>query len=314
MARRVVVTLQEIIVTLGVLVLLHTAGSCRETKDSGKQPGPSNANKERAIAEVNGRTITEGDLLEALLARQGKLLLRQMIDEVLVAQRAQSLKIVASLKEVDEELRRFKSQFGSEAGFRDFLKKSGQNNDQIRRGIRLTVLIRKISRAEAKVTEKEMLDYYRGNPREFVKPESVHLRDLLLDSKENAEELRKVLQVGGEFGGLAKAFSLDPATKKAGGDMGILPVETLAAHLAAVVKTMKVGEISAPIEAPDGWYLLKLEKRIPAAPEPFNEAKKHIEAKLVEKRSGEIQSRLLPRLRKQAAIKILEHSFQRGKT
>lgn len=276
------------------IVFLHLAAS-GDTADS-----------QAVVATINGKPITRQELVDALFARRGKLLLRQMIDEMLIEQAARRRKVSATPAEVDAELNRVKARYPSSDQFNDELKKSGRSLDQLRHLLRLKLLVTRISRSEAKVPEKEIQDYYEAHRKEFVKPESVLLRDMLLDTKENAEELRKVLKSGGDFAGLARSFSLDPATKNSGGDMGIIAVSALTAPLAKAVKEMVPGQISPVIEAPDGFYLLKVEKKFPGRQRPYKEARAEILSKLVEKHALEIQSELVKRLRSGAKIQITD--------
>jgi foldase protein PrsA len=258
------------------------------------------------VATVNGRAITYQRFIEVLVSRQGMAVLQELIDEKLLQQAARRFGINVTDQDIEAEVNRLRLQYPSEQAFQDSLRRSGQTLEQLRERLRMPALMRKISRAEAssQIGEKSARDYYEKHKSEFISPEKVRLRDLLLDTRENATELHKVLKSGGDFAGLARAFSLDPATKPAGGYMGILPVDSLAPHLARVVKDLKPGEISPVIEAPDGWYILKLEQRIPARQQSFEEVREQIIAKLVEERAQALQSDLLQRLRRDAKIEI----------
>ncbi|NCO32679.1 MAG: hypothetical protein AUJ92_14355 [Armatimonadetes bacterium CG2_30_59_28] len=291
-------------------VIAHlVAGGMLSAKDaSTDNPGEG----QDAIATVNGHAITHQQLMVTLVSRQGTRLLHQLIDEMLLAQAAQRYLVTVTAEDIEAEANRLRLQHPSEEMFQSALQKSGQTLAQIRDQLRVTVLIQKISRAQAsaQVSRRVTRDYYDEHKGDFISQESVHLRDMLLDTRENAEELLKVLKSGGDFSGLATAFSTDPATHESGGDMGVLPVGSLAPHLANAVKTMKPGGISPIIEAPDGWYILKLEKRTPASQRSFEEVRRQIENKLVEERARALQSDLLQRLRKDAHIEVDENALR----
>jgi parvulin-like peptidyl-prolyl isomerase len=81
----------------------------------------------------------------------------------------------------------------------------------------------------AEVSEAEARRYFETHRDEFERPERVRLRDITLESKENAEAIYQALRLrnGTNFADLARHFSVNPATRQHGGDMGVVSVRDL---------------------------------------------------------------------------------------
>jgi len=73
------------------------------------------------------------------------------------------------------------------------------------------------------------------------------------------EAIQKRVQSGEDFAAVAKQVSDDVTTKDAGGDVGDLPLDNQDSNgLIAAAKGMNVGQVSAPIQGTDSYYLIKL--------------------------------------------------------
>lgn len=73
-----------------------------------------------------------------------------------------------------------------------------------------------------------------------------------------ADSLITLLKSGASFAELAKAFSADEESKKAGGDLGWFEIGQINPALQAAVDSMKVGEYKGPIPSPAGYHILYL--------------------------------------------------------
>lgn len=96
--------------------------------------------------------------------------------------------------------------------------------------------------------------------------EQVHVRHILVDTYENAMDIVKLLQEGGDFADLAQKRSTDSLTTEEGGDMGWRPRGIESAEFDQAVFALQPGQISAPITTTNGIEILKLEERDPNRP------------------------------------------------
>lgn len=75
--------------------------------------------------------------------------------------------------------------------------------------------------------------------------------------KKDIESLKAELDQGAPFGAVARQLSQNP-TAAQGGDMGVVQDGQLPPELDKVLKTMHAGQISDPIRATGGYYILQL--------------------------------------------------------
>jgi len=75
--------------------------------------------------------------------------------------------------------------------------------------------------------------------------------------KKDMEDLETQLQAGAPFNAVARQLSQNP-TAAQGGDLGAVQEGQLPPELDKIVKTMHSGQISAPIRATGGYYILLL--------------------------------------------------------
>jgi parvulin-like peptidyl-prolyl isomerase len=75
------------------------------------------------------------------------------------------------------------------------------------------------------------------------------------------EEIQKELAAGKPFADVAKRLSDDVATKGRGGDLGTFGRRRLGDEVAVALETMEPGSVSAPINTPRGYWIIKLDKR-----------------------------------------------------
>ena len=91
--------------------------------------------------------------------------------------------------------------------------------------------------------------------------EQVHVRRIVLETKEEAEAVGERLVAGEDFATLAQELSIDEATKEKGGDMGWIAFDNQDIPFSATAFQLEVGEISQVIGTGRGYEILKLEEK-----------------------------------------------------
>jgi putative peptide maturation system protein len=91
------------------------------------------------------------------------------------------------------------------------------------------------------------------------------LSRLVLKDEDLARELRaQIVEDGADFHGLARQFSIDGATKLAGGYIGPTRRSSMEAAVESAVFGAQPGKIVGPLKTDDGWQLIKIESFSPA--------------------------------------------------
>jgi parvulin-like peptidyl-prolyl isomerase len=160
--------------------------------------------------------------------------------------------------------------------------------------------------------------YYQGHREQFVLPEQVRLRQILVhvDPEGSSEDWdkahRRALQLlekakrGRDFAELAREFSDDEQTKGEGGDIGFVhrgqmrvgPLEERAYSLG-------VGEISEPIRTLYGYFIIRIEGRKPQRQLEFKEVNRTLlRNELLRSAVVKRKEEWLKGLRERAEIKI----------
>lgn len=145
------------------------------------------------------------------------------------------------------------------------------------------------------------------------KKEQVELRILLVshvaDSAQEAalsakmKMWRDAIADGAPFSKWAKKYSQDEKTKKMGGYLGWVDVNTLDPAIQNGIKGLKSGDVSEPLLTPKGWYLVQLIAREQAVQIDDEKRKEAANALFQQKLSDGIQS-FIAELRSHAYIKI----------
>ncbi|MFI4936385.1 MAG: peptidyl-prolyl cis-trans isomerase [Caulobacterales bacterium] len=113
-------------------------------------------------------------------------------------------------------------------------------------------------------------DTENGLYQEFLKnrtpSEEIHLRQIVLTTEPEAEQVKKLLAGGASFDALAMERSKDDATRFKGGDLGEATTDTLPEPFATAVKDAKAGQTVGPVKVDAGWALIRVDDRHPEPP------------------------------------------------
>jgi peptidyl-prolyl cis-trans isomerase C len=151
---------------------------------------------------------------------------------------------------------------------------------------------------EKQVTEdalkKRYVDYVKKTPAR----QEVAARHILVQTEAEAKDILAELKKGADFAELAKAKSIDPSAKEAGGDLGYFTREEMVPEFSNAAFKLKDGEISpAPVKTQFGWHIIKVEAHRTTVP-PFEE----MHDKLQFEMSNQIKNDVVAKLKKTAKI------------
>jgi peptidyl-prolyl cis-trans isomerase SurA len=300
-----------VLILCGGALLAPVAG-CR------RSPAPD------VMATVNGKEILRSELerkYQDYKLRQGETpqepsaeqteivrlgVLRQMIDEEILQQRAAKLNVTASDEDVNAKLTEIKAPYTQE-DFDKQLKLRNQTLDDLKRDIRNDLtenkLLNKEIESKINITDAEISSFYNSHKSEFnfIEPQ-YHLAQIVVtagpsqqagnlqnnkasgdaDAKKKIQTLQNKLENGEDFGAVAMNFSENANNASNGGDMGFVAESALRSEPDAfnAISKLKPGQISEVLPIYDsagpgrrtvGYAIYKLIGREPAGQRELND-------------------------------------------
>jgi len=244
-------------------------------------------------------------------------LLERLIERRLIEQMVKRAELQATDAEVDSTIKVIAKENGlTEEQLRQSVEAGGLSFDayreKIRSEIQRTKVLNVMVRSRVKVDEREVRKLYDG--RYAKQPEGgqeVHLRHILVtfggesrrDEATACGQVRDALshiRSGDSFEQVARRVSeLNP---EHGGDVGWVPVATLAAWMSGVVQKLEPGQTSDVIRMPFGCNLLQVVERREFKKKSYEEVKADLQAALFEQKTEEEYVKFVNRLRSQTYI------------
>jgi peptidyl-prolyl cis-trans isomerase SurA len=288
---------------------------------------------ERIIARVNSEIITQtqfdkkkaglrdglsqkfsGPDLDAAVSDESKNLLRNLIDESLMVQKAkdESVNVETDLIKRLDQMRK-----QDNANSIDDLQKEAEQQglnwedfkDQIRRQLLMQEVISRDVGSRLVISRQEMRQYYDQHKEEFKSEGMVHLAEILVSNTKNkpdeAEKRAKTaeaeLKGGARFSEVVKKYSDDPSVEQ-GGDIGMMKTGGLAPSISAAIGKLDNNEYTDVIPIKTGYLILKLVERFSAGIPPFEEVEPHVNEMLYSQRMEPKMRQYLTQLRKDSYI------------
>ena len=287
--------------------------------------------EERQISALRQRNLNpdvlkNDDQLKKALAEVTPQLLVNAIDELLVIQLGRE----KGLRLSDEQFNRWLTSMRKDQNLEDdkrfeaALKQEGMTISDIRRNVEKQFLLQQVQTEEfggkLQITEEEARLYYQANPKEFIEPATITLREILIEvptttqqgramvnvgkddeALKKAEAIRARLTAGEDFATVAAEVSASPS-KANGGLVGPIATSELSPDLVTMLDKMKPGEITQPIRAAKGYQILKLENSKPTTQRPFDAVRDLVADRVYQERSRTEMRKFIERVRRQAII------------
>lgn len=139
--------------------------------------------------------------------------------------------------------------------------------------------------AAGQVTDAEAHAYYDQHPREFQQPEARHLRNIVVSSEDEANQVLAQARGGADFVALAKQFSLDESTRDTGGDLGFVSQDQLEQPVAGPAFATPVGGVFGPAQSAHGWNVGQVLEARPALQQPYDQVRQQLTDQLTSRKA-----------------------------
>jgi peptidyl-prolyl cis-trans isomerase C len=114
-------------------------------------------------------------------------------------------------------------------------------------------------------TEADARAYYDQHPAAFAQPVTRHVRNIVVATRSDADDVVNQLRTGADFAQTAERTSLDQSTRDSGGDLGFLARNQLEDPVAGPAFSTPVGGVYGPVQADHGWNVGQVLEEHPAA-------------------------------------------------
>ena len=288
----------------------------------------SEYNKARQTAEEDAKSECQNrctpEQLQTDIEDRQKHTLRDLVDQSLLVQRAKDMGVSVEselIKRLDAI--RTDNKLPTMEALEDAVKGQGMNFEDFKNNIRNTLLTQRVISSEVgshiNISDDEVTKYYEAHKTEYVRPEQVALREIVVstegkkpedlpDLKKKAETALKRVQDGEDFGEIAKRLS-DGSTKSQGGFLGIYKRGELSKELEDKVFKMKRKDLTEVMETKQGFLILEVLEHYDEGEQALAKVKNEIMDKLYSGRMEPAMREYLKTLREQSYV-VIKPGFQ----
>ena len=157
-------------------------------------------------------------------------------------------------------------------------------------------------------TEAQLRAYYGAHEADFRRQEEVHLRQILVHERADAEQALQAIADGEEFSQVAARFSQAP-NAGLGGDQGRLSRDDLPAAYADAIFDLPAGKVTDIVSADYGFHLFEVVERYPAELAPFHEVAPEIRRTLERQRIDGLVEAFIQEARERYNVTVFPANF-----
>ena len=282
---------------------------------------------EKRLRDAYAETEQSGAPADQIAARKQEVrknLVDDLINELLIKDRADRLGVTVSDAEIKETIVRLKQQYGitNDEQFNESLKHSGLTRAEMEARLRDTLITNKVFSRELRnredLDDRELRERYDRDKERYRLPERAHLREIVILKPDNmlameqaqrqAQSLADQARNNADFALLAQTASQAP-NKDKGGDLGEVARGELLPELDKAVFNSQSGTILGPIDAKSAWHIIKVEQRMPSEVPAFESIKDKLRKDVSDETFQRDLKAYLDRLRKDAFIQINEQNI-----
>jgi len=261
-----------------------------------------------------------GKVPEAELQAFREEMAQELIDRVLLVREArrrglqpQAAHVEAAIEETRQRYRQNPAWKDQEETVVARLRQAVVKRDLITQ-LRQQVVEQAIRVDSAQAEEAAVRRYYNEHPEQFTTPERLRLSLIMLGvepwapqakwraAEQEAERLVQKLQSGhAEFTELARLHSSD-ASSSQGGDLGYIHLGMLSPEAQKHVEGLKPGEVAAPLRLLQGIAIFRLDGRLPAQLNGFDQVRERARGLLQRQQQQQAWLQLIKGLRQRTPV------------
>lgn len=275
----------------------------------------------KTVAVVNGEPISADavarELRDAQAGAEGgaqaagdvlrKRVLDDLVDRALLLQQAHARSIVVGQDQVERAFLRLRAEYPG-GHFEDLLAQERLSQAELKARLKEQLTLERLFEQEVfpqlHVVDAEVERYYAEHGAEFQDPERVRVLQIVVATKDEAQQIRDRLRVHPQtFAEVARKSSIAPEGKS-GGDLGFIGKGSGFPEVFDVCFTLPPNTISDVTPSPYGFHIFKVVEKKPAQRRPLEQARAAILEKLGRDQRTAAQAEYVAALRKRAQITV----------
>lgn len=151
---------------------------------------------------------------------------------------------------------------------------------ELKRRLAMTQLFETITGGIAEPSDEAVRQAFTAREKDLAQPETRRLSNIVVETKDDAEQVLRELSGGASFADLAARSSLDGSTRDKGGDLGALSADQLEESYADAAFAAREDELFGPVKNQHGWNVGQVTAITPSRPAEFAAVKDDLKQRL----------------------------------
>lgn len=311
---------------IALLGLVFAVGACK-----------SKPSDDELVAKINGEGITKvefeaesqrylarykgasAELPPGLEDRLRESIVRRMIDDALIAQKAKAADVTVTDEELNTKVAEYKGRFRTEEAFKAYLTRSNNTEESLRKELKQNLLrdrvVAKLS-GDVTVTPEDIEKYYNENQQRFRLKEQIKASRILIRAGEDATPAQRQAALkqakalharaakGEDFATIAKENSQGPEAAR-GGEVGWFSRGRFPQEVEDAVFTQASNTVSGVLETKLGYEIFKVEDKHEARVRSLDEMRDSIKQSLEARKRNQQRRDVVQSLRSEAKVEQL---------
>ncbi|MDU4884052.1 peptidylprolyl isomerase [uncultured Clostridium sp.] len=259
------------------------------------------------------------DTLKEQLKTARTQVLEQLVNDKVLITKGTALEYIPSEEElataIEEERANFVEAYGGEDGLKEALEYYGMTEEKFNLFLENMVKTNKVKEAMTKdvtVTDEEVEQYYNDNIDKYTTKAGANAKHILFETEEEAQAAKSKIDSGeATFEDLYSQYEANKSsqTKPLSEDLGYVENEQdgFDTDFLAGFKTLKEGEVSAPVKSSFGYHIIKVEGiQTEEKVTSLDEVKDTIKSTLLSEKQQETYDSTLEEWKKELNVKLYE--------
>ncbi|WP_195468730.1 peptidylprolyl isomerase [Clostridium sp. D43t1_170807_H7] len=260
------------------------------------------------------------DSLKEQLKTARTQVLQQLVDDKVLITKGTELGYIPSDEElstaIEQEKAKFTEAYGGEEGLKEALEYYGMSDEKFNSFIENLVKTDKVKEAIIKdvtVTDEEVEQYYNDNIDKYTVKAGANAKHILFETEEEAQSAKNKIDSGeatfDEIYAQYESNNNGSGTLPVSQDLGYVENEQEGydTDFLAGFKTLKEGEVSAPVKSSFGYHIIKVEGvQTEDKVTPLDDVKDSIKSTLLSEKQEEVYNSTLEEWKKDLNVKLYE--------